>query len=110
MGRLGYWNAHSDRDWEDQCGMYDEPEPEEEEPMDDVVIDGRQSVTLKDALDLFGAFEAALDKQIYPQQEAQNYEPPDSWTYTINLTAAQWQQYSAAMALLERLCGTGVTP
>ena len=24
----GYWNAHSDRDWEDECGMYDEPEPE----------------------------------------------------------------------------------
>jgi hypothetical protein len=19
----GYWNAHSDRDWQDECGMYD---------------------------------------------------------------------------------------
>lgn len=26
----GYWNAHSDRDWQDECGMYDEPEPDDE--------------------------------------------------------------------------------
>jgi hypothetical protein len=25
-----YWNADSDRDWQDACGMYDEPEPEKE--------------------------------------------------------------------------------
>ena len=27
-----YWNAHSDRDWEDGCGMYEEPQEVEEEP------------------------------------------------------------------------------
>jgi hypothetical protein len=21
----GYWNAHSDRDWEEECGIYDTP-------------------------------------------------------------------------------------
>ncbi len=29
----GYWNADSDRDWQDQCGMYDEPEEEGEKAM-----------------------------------------------------------------------------
>lgn len=26
----GYWNAHSDRDWQDECDMHDEPEPVDE--------------------------------------------------------------------------------
>ncbi len=30
----GYWNADSDRDWQDQCGMYDEPEEEGEIEME----------------------------------------------------------------------------
>jgi hypothetical protein len=27
----GYWNAHSDRDWEDECGMHAPPLDEEDE-------------------------------------------------------------------------------
>ena len=35
---IRYWTAHSDRDYEDDCGMYDEPETWEEEMEDDITM------------------------------------------------------------------------
>ncbi len=50
---------------------------------DDVVIDGRSSVTLKDALDLFGAVEGALDQQIYPLSD-EEFDRVDNSTKPVS--------------------------
>lgn len=43
-----YWNADSDRDWEDSVSMYEEPMPEAGEPVEE-----RREVLRKRMLDQF---------------------------------------------------------
>ncbi len=59
---------------------------------------------LTDAFELFGEIEAALDKQIYPEQAKgdDDFDVPSDREYIVTLTAKEWQRYSTAMLMLER--------
>lgn len=58
---------------------------------------------LTNALTYLDAVEAALDRQIYPQQRSHDFDAPDDAEYHVVLTAKQWRQLGAGVTLLQTL-------
>jgi hypothetical protein len=41
--------------------------------------------------------EDTLDKQIYPQQQKQDFDAPDAFEYAVTITAKQWRAIGRAL-------------
>jgi hypothetical protein len=57
---------------------------------------------LAEAFEALGDVEAALDRQIYPEQAKADFDVPDAAEYHVVLTAAEWRRYGDAMHIIER--------